>query len=205
MLNEAFLCFNNSNNNVCVSVAAAPPEPLHKSHSKLVSLTARLWGNGSLQRKNGCFREIQPAAQHKHWGALCNPFDTHISEALAILENALVQGEVSLQGEECAFSVCVYKFLYMQHAWQPDWGHGCVLVRFSWSMMLESQLRKTYPGLVSAWVTQFPSPPPPLGESDSAPTVHHPNKSVESKKGQKRSDFKSILNVCSSIKQQAIS
>lgn len=40
-------------------------------------------------------------------GALCNPFDTHISEALAILENAVVQGEVSLQGEECAVSVCV--------------------------------------------------------------------------------------------------
>lgn len=95
----------------------------------------------------------QPAAQHKHEDALCSPFDTHISETLAILENAVVQGEVSLQGEEWAFSVCVYKFLHMPHAWQPDWGHGCVLVRFSLSMMLESQLRKRHPGLVSALLT----------------------------------------------------
>lgn len=41
--------------------------------------------------------------------------DTYISDALAILQNALVQGEVSLQGEEDPVSVCVYKFLCMQH------------------------------------------------------------------------------------------
>lgn len=64
-------------------------------------------------------REREPSAQRwmflgntasrptQTLGALCNPFDTHISEALAILENAIVQGEVSLQGEECVVSVCV--------------------------------------------------------------------------------------------------
>lgn len=40
--------------------------------------------------------------------------DTHVSAALAILQNALVQGEVSLQGEEGAVSLCVFKFHSMR-------------------------------------------------------------------------------------------
>lgn len=174
-----------------------------------MSLIRRMWGDRCLKAKTDVSGKYSgsptqtrqmPSAISCLWlePQKTHTAHTHISDALAVLHNTLVDGEISLRGEECV-SVCVYKFLYMQHPWQQVAPDRFLLMRdvkvpakksLSWSRVCFSYSVSVSSSSGWMWFSFYCTSP----EYD-----------YSQYKGPKSSDCKSILNVYNSINQQAIS